>query len=100
MVLSDKTIKEELAKGRIVIDPLGEGCIQPASVDVHLGSEVLIFRNSKAAYIDIRQDLSGLTEVVEIEEDTGLLHIRLETTGAIIVWNPGMNFRLFVCSEI
>ena len=69
MVLSDKTIKEELAKGRIVIDPLGEGCIQPASVDVHLGSEVLIFRNSKAAYIDIRQDLSGLTEVVEIEED-------------------------------
>ena len=36
MVLSDRSIKEELAKGRIVIDPLGEGCIQPASVDVHL----------------------------------------------------------------
>ena len=32
MVLSDRSIKEELAKGRIVIDPLGEGCIQPASV--------------------------------------------------------------------
>jgi len=69
MVLSDKTIKEELAKGRIVIDPLGEDCIQPASVDVHLGSEVLIFRNSKAAYIDIRQDLSDLTEVMQIEDD-------------------------------
>ncbi len=69
MVLSDRSIKEELAKGRIVIDPLGEGCIQPASVDVHLDRKVLAFRNSRRPYIDVRQDMGDLTEMVEIEDD-------------------------------
>ena len=69
MVLSDRTIKEELAEGRIVIDPLGEGCIQPASVDVHLDRRVLVFRNSRRAFIDVREDMSDLTEMVEIDED-------------------------------
>ena len=45
MVLSDRTIKEELAKGRLKIEPLDEGCIQPASVDVHLDKKFLVFRN-------------------------------------------------------
>ena len=70
MVLSDHTIKEELAKGRIVIEPLGEGCIQPASVDVHLDRHLLVFRNSRRAYIDVRKDMSDLTDMVEIEDDT------------------------------
>jgi dCTP deaminase len=68
MVLSDRTIKEEIAKGRIVIDPLGEGCIQPASVDVHLDRQVLVFRNSRRPYIDVREDMSDLTEMMEIDE--------------------------------
>ena len=69
MVLSDRTIKEELAKGRIVIDPLGEGCVQPASVDVHLDRRLLVFRNSRRAYIDVREDMSDLTEMVEIVDE-------------------------------
>lgn len=69
MVLSDHTIKEELARGRIVIEPLGEGCIQPASVDVHLDYQLLVFRNSRRAYIDVREEQGDLTEMVEIEED-------------------------------
>ena len=69
MVLSDRSIKEELAKGRIVIDPLGEGCIQPASVDVHLDRKVLAFRNSRRPYIDVREDMADLTEMVEIGDD-------------------------------
>lgn len=69
MVLSDRTIKEEIAAGRIVIDPLGDGCIQPASVDIHLDSRVLVFRNSRRPYIDVREDMSDLTESVEIGDD-------------------------------
>ena len=69
MVLSDHTIKEELAAGRIVIDPLGEGCIQPASVDLHLDRRLLLFRNSRRAFIDVREDMSDLTEMEEIEAD-------------------------------
>lgn len=69
MVLSDRTIKEELAKGRLVIEPLGEGCIQPASVDIHLDNRLLVFRNSRRPYIDVRQDVTDLTESVAIEND-------------------------------
>jgi dCTP deaminase len=43
MVLSDRTIKEEIAKGRIVIEPLGPSCIQPASLDVHLDKKIPAF---------------------------------------------------------
>jgi dCTP deaminase len=70
MVLSDHTIKEELAKGRIVVEPLGEGCVQPASVDVHLDRELLLFRNSRRAFIDVREEQGDLTELVEIQGDT------------------------------
>ena len=69
MVLSDHTIKEELARGRIVVDPLGEDCIQPASVDVHLDKQILVFRNSRRPFIDIREDMSDLTEMEEVEDD-------------------------------
>ena len=69
VVLSDRTIKEEMAKGRIVVEPLGEGCVQPASVDVHLDRRLLVFRNSRRPYIDVHEDTSDLTEMVEIEDD-------------------------------
>ena len=69
MVLSDRTIREEINRGRIIVNPLGEGCIQPASVDVHLDRKLLVFRNSRRPYIDIHQDMSGLTDVEEIPGD-------------------------------
>jgi len=70
MVLSDRTIREEIGKGRIVIDPLDLGCVQPASVDVHLDNKFLVFRNSRRPFIDVRESADDLTELVEIEEDT------------------------------
>ena len=73
-VLSDHTIKTLLAEGRIVVDPLGDGCIQPASVDVHLDKHILVFRNSRRPFIDVRQDLSDLTEMEEIGDQPFMLH--------------------------
>lgn len=69
VVLSDKTIKEEIARKRIIIDPLDVRDIQPASVDVHLDNKILVFRNSRKPYIDIRQDTTDLTELQIIEDD-------------------------------
>lgn len=69
MVLSDRTIREELAKGRLVIDPLDDGCIQPASVDLHLDKQILVFRNTNRPYVDVRQPMDGLTDMMEIGED-------------------------------
>jgi dCTP deaminase len=70
MVLSDRTIKEEIARGRIVIEPLDQSCIQPASVDVHLDRKLLVFRSWRSPfYIDVKQNIENLTEIVEIEEE-------------------------------
>lgn len=38
MVLSDRSIREEIARDRLVIDPLDDGCIQSSSVDVRLST--------------------------------------------------------------
>ena len=74
MVLSDHTIKTLLAEGKIIVEPLGEGCIQPASVDVHLDKHILVFRNSRRPFIDVREDLSDLTEMEEIGDRPFMLH--------------------------
>ncbi len=73
MVLSDRTIKQMLEEGRIVVDPLGENCIQPASIDVHLDRQILVFRNSRRPYIDVREDMSDLTEMVTIDDDRAFM---------------------------
>lgn len=67
MVLSDRTIKEELDKGRIVIRPLNLADVQPASVDVHLDRKIRVFKPWVSPfYIDLHLPLDGLTEVQEI----------------------------------
>ena len=48
-VLSDRTIKEQIAAGRILIDPLDEDAIQPASVDLRLDDSFRIFRMTTRA---------------------------------------------------
>lgn len=69
MILSDRTISEELEAGRIVIEPLGDGCIQPSSVDLHVDRYFRVFRNHTMGMIDVKQDLEDLTELVEVGED-------------------------------
>ena len=68
MVLSDRSIKEELAEGRITIRPLDPADIQPASVDLHLDRKILVFSNSLQPYIDVKQSMEQLTETVEIPD--------------------------------
>lgn len=68
MVLSDRTIREELVNGRIVIDPLDPSDIQPASVDLHLDKHLLEFQRARFSYVDIRDPLEDLTEPTEIPD--------------------------------
>ena len=70
MVLSDKTIREELASGRLIVDPLELDRIQPASIDLHLDCVLRVFRLSHRAHIDVREPVESLTEVVQMEDDT------------------------------
>ncbi|MEY3493082.1 MAG: hypothetical protein RL413_500, partial [Actinomycetota bacterium] len=69
VILSDRSIKEALAAGRIVIEPLDEKMIQPSSIDVRVSNLFRVFRNHTAGIIDVKQDMTGLTELVEIPAD-------------------------------
>ena len=68
MILSDRTIKEKMRSGELIIDPLGENAVQPASVDVRLDAEILVFRNSWRTHIDVMQPADDVVERVYIEE--------------------------------
>ncbi len=69
MILSDRSIREALAEGRIVIEPLDEARIQPSSVDLKLDRLFRVFRNHTAGVIDVKDDLEDLTELVRVPED-------------------------------
>ncbi len=69
MVLSDRSIREALETGRLVVDPLGENAIQPASLDIRLDRYFRVFRNHRQPYIDIREEIPDLTEMEEVADD-------------------------------
>jgi len=73
MVLSDHTIREELACGRIGIDPIADDCIQPSSVDLHVDQYFRLFRNHTQRVIDVREDQEDLTELVDVGIDNPLV---------------------------
>jgi dCTP deaminase len=44
--------------------------VQPASVDLRLGREFRVFRNDRLPYIDVKQEMPNLTEVVTMDDAT------------------------------
>jgi len=75
MVLSDRSIREEIEAGRIAVDPLDPGMIQPSSIDLRVDSRYRGFNNSRYPYIDVRQPMEDLTELVDTgPDDPFILH--------------------------
>lgn len=69
MVLSDRTIREQLTAGRLVIDPFDDVLIQPSSIDVRVAAEFRVFQNSRQPYIDVRRPAPDLTDLVTAAAD-------------------------------
>ena len=69
MILSDRSIREALEDGSVVIDPLLEGAIQPSSVDLRVDRYFRVFRNDTTPYIDPKRPQEDLTELVEVDDD-------------------------------
>ena len=75
MVLSDRTIRRLLDAGRIGIEPYDDGLLQPSSVDVRVDRWFRVFHNARYPYIDVKQEMEDLTELVEIDgERPFILH--------------------------
>lgn len=69
MILSDRSIKEGIANGRIVMTPYDENLVQPASIDIRLDGRFRVFRNYRYSCIDPKALQEDLTELVEVGPD-------------------------------
>jgi dCTP deaminase len=69
MVLSDRTIREEIGAGRLVFDPFDPDLIQPSSVDMRADGRFRVFHNARYPFIDVREPMDDLTELIEVPDD-------------------------------
>lgn len=69
MILSDKDIKSALKSGRITIKPLFKNSIQPASVDVHLDNQFLVFDVAQHTCIDVKKPVDNLMKKIFIDKE-------------------------------
>jgi dCTP deaminase len=57
------------------IEPWDEAMVQPASVDLRLGSSFRVFHNHRIAAIDLADPPQNLTELVEVgDEESFVIH--------------------------
>jgi len=73
MILSDVDIRKELASGRVVIEPIMDDAVQPSSVDLRVDRYFRVFANSRYPYIDVKEPMEDLTELVEVNEEQPLI---------------------------
>jgi dCTP deaminase len=73
MILSDISIRKALAEGRIIIDPLMDGAVQPSSVDLRTDRFFRVFRNDTTPFIDPKLPQEDLTELVEVAEGNAFI---------------------------
>jgi len=73
MILSDRSIKEKLKSGEISIEPFDQEFLQPASYDLHLDTNILLFNTERHDVIDVKKPLDDLMIKIEINEQEGFL---------------------------
>ncbi|MCW2779966.1 MAG: deoxycytidine triphosphate deaminase [Marmoricola sp.] len=75
MLLSDRDILTELDNGRVKLEPLDLGMVQPSSIDVRLDRFFRVFENHRYPHIDPAEDQADLTREVEPDgEEPFILH--------------------------
>ncbi len=73
MLLSDRDIKSEIDKGRVVLEPYDVNMIQPSSVDVRLDRLFRTFENHKYAHIDPAENQPELTREVGVASNEAFI---------------------------
>jgi len=66
MILTQQIIRDEIARGRIVVDPLVDDQIGPASIDLHLGDEIRVMEGGPKV-IDVN-DAADFREVTQVRK--------------------------------
>jgi dCTP deaminase len=75
MILSDRDIRAGIADGKIGLDPFDPDDVQPSSVDLRVDRYFRTFHNARYPYIDVKQPMDDLTELIEVPDgEAFILH--------------------------
>ena len=86
-VLSDGTIRRLVEEERIKIEPWDPAMVQPASVDLKLGTSFRVFHNHRLPAIDLAEPPTGVTEHVQIDDDASfVIHPGEFVLGTTVEW--------------
>lgn len=69
MILSDHDLEKALKEKRIIVEPLFPHAIQPASIDLHLGADFLVFKTDQHVCIDPKEPIDAMMEEIVINKD-------------------------------
>lgn len=69
MIFSDRDLRALIEEGRLAIEPFDPKAVQPSSIDLRVGDQFRVFANNRYPYIDVRQPMEDLTELVTASED-------------------------------
>ena len=69
MIFSDRSIREAIESGSIIVDPYEPAFVQPSSIDLRVGDRFRVFVNHRYSEIDPRSPQDDLTQLVEMGED-------------------------------
>ena len=87
MILSDRSLLEEIKKGHLVVKPFDESCLQPASIDLRLANEFRVFKHINHALIDTKVPFSEYTELVKVNDgEKFVLHPNEFVLGSTLEW--------------
>lgn len=68
MVLSDGDIRKRIKEGDLMVSPFAPDCVQPSSIDMHLGSDFLVFDSHSQTVIDTQKGTKGLMKRILIKK--------------------------------
>ncbi len=74
MIFSDRSIRDAIEIGSIVIDPYEPSHVQPSSVDLRVSDGFRVFVNHRYSRIDPRAPQDDLTQLVEVGSEPFMLH--------------------------
>lgn len=94
MVLSDCDILKEIKRSNIILKPFHRKFIQPASVDLHLNNDFLVFDTHKIVCIDVKKPVEKMMKRITIKgDDPFILHPK-EFALASILEETGVSDKL------
>lgn len=71
--MSDRDIRKKIKNGELVVSPFDDQCVQPSSIDLHLGDNFLVFDTHSQTVIDTKKNTVRLMKKIIIKDDEPII---------------------------